>query len=285
MQSSGYLRHFTSCRQHDLNHFVPFFVGSKRYGWIKRENVSVLASKTKLFEACSAGLKLSPKFTAFEDRSGALMEATFALCEHIGKPLRNEMYPIVEHLDEQPLGQIDRVAVPWFGVRAWGIHVNGYVHKADGLWLWVGKRADNRQVEPGKLDNIVGGGLPIGISLEQNLCKEAKEEAGMEASLALTAKLVGPLSYSLELADGLRDDTLYIYDLELPESFTPRNTDGEVAEFRLMPVADVARLVRETDAFKFNCGMIVTNFLLRHGFIAKNDSEYAGLVRASEQAS
>ncbi len=274
MLTKGYLRHFAACNKHDLSHFVPFFIEGKRYGWIKKENASILSSKTKLFDAHGDGLSLPSKFTGFKDRSNALMEATLVLCEHIGKPLRNEMYPVVENFEDEPLAQLDRVAVPWFGIRAWGIHVNGYVRKDDALYLWIGKRADNRQVEPGKLDNMIGGGNPIGISVEQNLCKEAKEEAGMDASLALTAKRIGTLNYKLELPDGLRADSLFIFDLDLPETFTPTNTDGEVAEFKLMPISEVAKIIRETGNFKFNCGMIVADFLMRCGFIPPEHPEY-----------
>ena len=83
--------------------------------------------------------------------------------------------------------------------------------------------------------------LPIGLTPEQNLCKEAKEEAGIEATLAMTAKKTGEINYRLERHDGLRSDTLFIYDLELPENFTPANTDGEVASFTLMPLSEIAK--------------------------------------------
>jgi len=275
--ASGFIRHFVACNRFDLSRFVPFFIGDKRYGVVKKENAAFLTEKTNLFEKHEAGIVLAARFTDFASRSDALMQATHLLSERLGKPLRDELYPVIEAWGDAPLAQLDRVAVPWFGLHAWGLHVNGFVRKKDGFYLWVGKRAANRQVEPGKLDNMIGGGTPIGLSPEENLCKEAKEEAGMAPELARTAKHVGAISYNLEMPDGLRADTLLVYDIELPEDFVPHNTDGEVEYFSLLPLAEVTAMVRDTDAFKFNCNMIVIDFLMRHGFIAPDNPEYAGL--------
>jgi 8-oxo-dGTP pyrophosphatase MutT (NUDIX family) len=273
--TTGYLRHFEVCNKHDMSAFAPFFIGAKRYGSLKKDLAAFLMQETSLFEAKDGGLALRSSFDTFEDRSAALMQATLALGAKLGKALRNEMFPVIEKWGDQPLAQLDRVAVPWFGVRAWGLHVNGFVRKKDGLYLWIGERAADRQVEPGKLDNMIGGGNPIGITVQENLCKEAREEAGIDPALALTAQHVGEISYKLQMADGLRNDTLFIFDLELPEDFTPRNTDGEVAAFYLKPAEEVAELVRDTDQFKFNCGMVVAEFLMRHGVIKLNDAESA----------
>lgn len=274
MSSTGYIRHFERCHAHDLSHFVPFCIGHITFGYIKNEFADFLISETGFFESKSYGLELARRFGDFASRSEALAKAAQALSQKTGTPLRNEMYPVALSYAEEPSAQIDRAAVPWFGVRAWGLHVNGYVKKKDGLYLWIGRRADDRQVEPGKLDNMIGGGNPIGIGLDENLCKEAKEEANIDAPLALTSTLAREINYKVELSDGLRVDTLFIYDLKLPESFVPSNTDGEVEAFTLMPLAQVSELVKNTDEFKFNCGMVVIDFLMRHGFIGPQDPEY-----------
>jgi 8-oxo-dGTP pyrophosphatase MutT (NUDIX family) len=193
------------------------------------------------------------------------------------------MYPVIENWGDAPLAQIDRSAVPWFGVKGFGIHVNGFVRKPDGIYLWIAERAADRQVDPGKLDNLIGGGQPIGLTLEDNLCKEAHEEAGIAAPLARTAKPVRIIGYLVERMHGLRNDVLFVYDLELPETFAPRNTDGEVAAFALTPLAEAAALVRHSDRFKFNCNLVVTDFLVRHGFIGPGDGEYAEIVEFLEK--
>ncbi|MFA4995008.1 MAG: DUF4743 domain-containing protein [Bdellovibrionales bacterium] len=275
--NSGYLRHFIACNKYDASHFSPFFIGSKCYGRIKKDAANFLLKETTLFEPQGGGLSLSARFSDFTSRSDALMQATMVLTKYFGKALRNEKYPVVEKWGDTPVAELDRVAVPWFGIRAWGTHVNGYVRAKNGLSLWIGERAANRLIEPGKLDNLIGGGLPIGLTLEQNLCKEAKEEAGIEAAQALTSKFIRTLDYLLELPDGSRNDSLFLYDLELPENFVPRNTDGEVAAFHLMSLAEVADLVCSTDKFKFNCAMVIADFLIRHGFITPQTAEFKEL--------
>jgi len=282
--TSGYVRHFVACNQYDATRFVPFTIKGQSYGLMSQELVTCVPDDSDIFLKTNEGISLHSRFQNFAECSEALSEATQWMAGIYNKPLRHEMYAVVENWGEDPVAEIDRVAVPWFGIRAWGIHVNGYVRKADGLHLWIGKRADDRPADPGKLDNMIGGGQPIGLTMEENLCKEAKEEAGIEASLATTARLAKTLSYQLERHDGMRRDTLFIYDLELPESFTPQNTDGEVASFTLMPLSDVAAIVRETDQFKFNCNLVIIDFMMRHGFLTPQDSDYRHLTSWLDRA-
>lgn len=272
---TGFLRHFQSCNQHDLIKYKPLIIDGKPLGWIAKDILKYLRA-TGFFESEPGGFTLNPRLNDFTERTVALTTATGILLQQFGKKLRHEMYPVVQEWGDEPLAQIDRVAVPWFGVRGFGIHVNGFVRKADGsIHLWIGERATNRLADPGKFDNLIGGGQPIGLTLEENLCKEAQEEAGIEASLALTAKPVREIRYLVERQGGIRNDTLFIYDLELPDGYTPRNTDGEVAAFHLLPLAEVASIVRDTDRFKFNCNLVITDFLIRHGFLGPEHAEYA----------
>lgn len=277
-ETKGFLRHFLACNRHDLSKFAPFYIGAKRLGWVTKELAASLPAEMDLFVAHKDGIALAPHLDNFSARSDALMAATRWLSAQRNKPLRNEMYPVLENWGDEPLAQIDRAAVPWFGVKGFGVHVNGFTRKKDGIHLWIGERAMDRLVDPGKLDNMIGGGQPIGLTIEENLIKEAHEEAGINAALARTAKPVRPLSYLVERMSGLRNDELFIFDLELPDGYTPRNTDGEVAKFHLMPLAEVAAIVRDTDRFKFNCNMVVTDFLVRHGFVGKECIEYSEIA-------
>jgi 8-oxo-dGTP pyrophosphatase MutT (NUDIX family) len=275
----SYLRHFHACNRHDPGKFAPFYIGARRLGWVTKELAALLPVEMDLFAPHENGIMLAPHLDSFNARSDALAAAGAWIGARYNRALRGEMYPVIETWGDGPLAQIDRAAVPWFGVKGFGVHVNGFVRKPDGIYLWIAERAHDREVDPGKLDNMIAGGNPIGISLEDNLCKEAKEEAGLEPALARTAKPVRTMSYLLERMHGLRNDVLFLYDLELPESIIPRNTDGEVAAFRLMPLAEVASLVRDSDRFKFNCNLVVTDFLVRHGFIDKLHEEYAEIVK------
>ena len=72
---------------------------------------------------------------------------------------RDELYPVTTAFDAEPVLLVERAAAPFFGIRAYGVHVNGYVRAGDGsLKLWVGRRSAAKQTWPGKLDHIVAGG-------------------------------------------------------------------------------------------------------------------------------
>ena len=100
-------------------------------------------------------------------------------------------------------------------------------------------------------------------------------------------------------------DVLFCYDLKLPESFVPKNegnylkccvlevcimrnvhfssgflfscressllitswvmSDGEVDSFKLIPIMQVAEVIRKTQFFKPNCSLVIIDFLFRHG--------------------
>ena len=84
------------------------------------------------------------------------------------------------------------------------------------------------QTWPGLKDNFVGGGLPAGMGGRENAIKEAGEEAGVPQHLAAQMKQVGSLSFLREYRGKMHTETVFVFDLELPETFSPSNTDGEV---------------------------------------------------------
>ena len=129
-----------------------------------------------------------------------------------------------------------------------------------------------------RLDQLVAGGLPYGVTLDDNLRKECYEEAGIGQALADLAVPAGLIRYRRMTQRGGKEDVLYVYDLELPRDFVPFNTDGEVEEFRLLPIDEVARIVRETDDFKSNCNLVIIDFLIRHGLLPPDHDDYLSLV-------
>ena len=282
-QETGFLRHFQACNARDMEKFAPFYVGTRRLGWIKKKIAALLPGEMDFFVPHKDGLALARQLDNFDARSKALAAAAAFVSEKRERKLRKEMYPVLEKWGDQPLAQLDRAAVPWFGIKGYGVHVNGFVRKKGGIHLWIGERAKDREISPGKLDNLIGGGQPIGLTLEENLAKEAKEEADLGSEYVKLMKPAGTINYMLEKQGGLRNDGLFVYDLELPESVIPRNTDGEVEKFDLLPVAEVAALVRDTDRFKFNCNVVIIDFLTRHDLLPK-DKEHADVQAALKKA-
>src|ERR1700754_3217331 len=71
---------------------------------------------------------------------------------------RNEDYPVTESFRGPAALQLEREAVTHFGLRSYGVHLNGYVRRDDGLSLWVPRRSRFKPTWPGLLDNTVAGG-------------------------------------------------------------------------------------------------------------------------------
>ena len=250
-------------------------MGRVRHNWARR-----FADFTGVFEVSERAVVLNPLLTGFEERTRAVEEVLL----HLGetgefRALRGEYFPVLHDWHEEPVMKVDRAGVPLLGVRGFGVHMNGYVRGDDGsLCMWVGRRARDKRTEPGKFDHLVAGGQPHGLSFRENLIKEAEEEASIPRHLAERARPVGALAYVLEREQGLRDDVLFLYDLELPADFVPANQDGEVEFFELWPVEDVMARVRDTDDFKFNVALVNIDFFLRHGLLDPDEAGYLQIV-------
>jgi NUDIX domain/Domain of unknown function (DUF4743) len=186
---------------------------------------------------------------------------------------RDEAFDVRARPEGPALTQIDRGAVPSFGTQAVGVHVNGLVCRADGVHLWIARRAMDKQLDPGKLDHIVAGGVPAGLTPAETLLKEAAEEAAIPPWLASAAVHVGTILYAMERPEGLRRDWVHCYDLILPQDFMPRAADGEVEAFELWPLTRVFEAVRDTDDFKFNVNLALIDLFIRQGFFSRAESD------------
>ncbi|MEN8167304.1 MAG: DUF4743 domain-containing protein [Pseudomonadota bacterium] len=280
MSDSGYLRHILDLNQWNPANFRPLHIADKRVGHLKQPMWEALAQWPELFQVGEDGIALRPELEGFQARSQALSQVVEDLvAQGVISHRHGEQYPVTATSREQAYARIDRAAAPYFGLRAYGQHLNGFVRGEMGLQLWIARRSADRRNFPDKLDNMVAGGLPQDLALQENLVKECWEEAAVPAEIVRRAKPVGALTYCRETPVGLKPDTLYCYDLELPADFKPVNTDGEVAEFYLIPVEEVAQIVRETDEFKLNCNLVIIDFLVRHGIIAPESPDYLEIAQ------
>jgi len=278
----GYLEAILACRVHDPSHFRPLVVGGRVLGHVKHAFASALGRFPRVFEVDDEAVRLSEALDGFDARSHAVEEVLRAL---VGagdlRGLYGEPFPVLGAWGEEPLLRVDRAAVTPLGVKAFGIHVNGTVRTSAGVAMWVARRSDRVRVAPGRFDHLVAGGQPHGLTLEENLVKECAEEAGIPADLARRAVAAGSISYRLETEEGLKDDTLFPYDLELPEAFEPTPCDGEVAAFERWPMDRVMRAVREEpEAFKFNVPPVLVAYFVRHGWLRPDEPDRDAIVRA-----
>lgn len=276
----SFLDRINACNAHDLSNFRPVIVAGVRVGWVRHALARRLAKFADVFEVREDEVRLSDRLTDFDARSEAVGRVVEALeTEGVIKGRRDEYYPVGVSFAAPPLLKIERAATPAFGIRSYGVHMNGFVRKADGLHMWIGRRAKDKHTYPGMLDNSVAGGQPMGIGLKENLIKECDEEASIPKAMAERAVCVGAITYCMEAEDGLKPDVQFCYDLELPADFTPKNRDGEIDEFMLWPIERVAQVVRDTAAFKFNCNLVIIDFLIRHGVLPPEHPDYLEIVR------
>jgi len=249
-------------------------------GLLRSGFVQILADFTSVFRVVEDQLGFVASINEPAERTSAVAQVAQALLQqkYIGF-LLDEPYPVKGHNDEL-FFVIDRSLVPFFGFRSYGQHLNGFVRKSAGLFVWIARRARDRHIFPGMLDNLVAGGLPHGLGLQQNLAKECYEEAGITADIAARAEPVGEITYNAISPKGYKPDTLYCYDLELTEDFTPVSTDGEVEQFELMPVETVMDIVRHGKQFKPNCNLVMIDFFTRHGLLDAKDSEILAIEQS-----
>jgi 8-oxo-dGTP pyrophosphatase MutT (NUDIX family) len=272
------LRHIELCNDYHADRFLPFRHGAERLGLIRKDNATALRRFPKLFRIEDDGVRFLAE-GSFDELSRIIDDVTEQLVnDGIVAKWRYEYFVVAPRWGATPHFKIDRGAVPFFGTKAYGVHLNGFVRDGSTLKLWVGRRSPKKAVAPGKLDNIVAGGIGFPHGLFETLIKECGEEASIPETLAKRSQPVGAISYRMEVKHGLRDDVLFCYDLECPKDFTPQIGDDELVGFELRDAREAIALAAEGDDFKFNVNLVLIDFGLRHGLIPPDDADYLALT-------
>lgn len=280
------LERIRACQRWDPSAYRPLLIDGASYGRISDDLAACLAAFPAVFEVERGHVAISAGLRDVAERTEAVADALKKLCDRGAlPPWRGESYPLVRRWGDRPVMTIDRCAAAPLGIRSFGVHVNGVTERDGQSFMWIGRRALDKPSAPGKLDHIVAGGQPHGLSIMENLIKECAEEADIPAPLAGTARPTGAIRYLCDWTDGLRDDVLFCYDLALPEDFTPRNTDGEVEDFYLWPLEQVIERVRETEDFKFNVNLVIIDYMIRQGYLGPDDPDYQEIVEALREGS
>jgi 8-oxo-dGTP pyrophosphatase MutT (NUDIX family) len=227
--------------------FVPLSLGGKRIGWVRPALATRLVAWPGVFG-------IHPKEISLLDPE-ALTPVVEALAKEGFIPgWRNERYRIADLFD------IERAAARPFGLTTQAVHLNGIV----GERMWLARRSATKPIDPGLLDNLVGGGVSAGLTPLQVLVKEAWEEAGISAELAHEATPGGSMDVLREVPEGVQSETIAIYDLDLPKDFQPRNQDGEVSEFQLLTFEAVQRAT-----LTYEAELVARDYLKRRATSAK----------------
>jgi 8-oxo-dGTP pyrophosphatase MutT (NUDIX family) len=261
--------------------YRPFMVDGDAVGWIDDERARRLAEFADVLVVDDEQVCFSRALSQPEERTEAMEQLARALsAEGLVSAWRNERYAVVGEFGEAPRFELERCAARYFGIRTFAAHINGLVRDRDGVRMWLGRRSMRKAVDPGMLDNMVGGGIAAGTTVEATVIKEAWEEAGIPAALAATAQPVGTLRICRAHPRGLERETVHVHDLWLDPAFVPDGVDGEVVEFRLEALTDVARLAANRsgcDVLTADASLVIADYLLRHDIIASGSADHAAL--------
>ena len=124
----SFLRHITACNQHDLRNFTPFRVDGVRVGQLKHEFAAHLTQWPDIFKVDSDGVELLLPESSMKERSDLVAGVLSELVQQkVISHLHGEKYVATTSNRESGVLWLDRAAAPYFGIRAFGQHMNGYV--------------------------------------------------------------------------------------------------------------------------------------------------------------
>jgi len=261
--------------------YVPLAVDGRALGWLTPRRAERLAQFRDCFVLRDGALQFNADLASADARSRAVEGVTATLArEGALTQWRNERYAVAAGFDAAPAFLLERAAARYFGVSAYAAHVNGLVRLDGELAMWIARRSPTKAIDPGMLDNLVGGGIAAYAGVADTVIKEAWEEAGIGRALAQTAQPVGAVHLCREQPDGLQRETIFVHDLVLTVDFSPANQDGEVSDYRRISLGEAARLVAETsgpDTVMADASLVIVDCLLRHRIIPADSPEHAAL--------
>ncbi len=266
------LERVRAARRFNPARHLRFCAGGAELGWVRADHARRLAEWPQLFDIDGASIRLAAHLDTPQRRSAALATVLRQLAdENYLHGWRNELYPVMRAYGDPPMFHLERAAARMFGVTSYAVHVNGVVGAGGTCRMWIARRSQAKPIDPGMLDNIVGGGLAAGLTVAQTLMKEGWEEAGILPGPMSRAALCGRVALLREVPEGVQAETIFVHDLELSEDFRPVNQDGEVAEFRLLPLAEVLRLLGEAADLTLDASLVMLSFMVRHGYLPRDD--------------
>lgn len=265
-----------------------FVVDGDAIGWLDDARASRLEAFSDTLVVAHDHIRFVDALDSHGARSDAMERVTRTLsCEGLLSAWRDERYAVARAFGVTPSFDLERSAARYFGIRTYAAHVNGVVPGPNGGWLWFGRRSPSKAIDPGMLDNLVGGGIPARMSAAETVIKEAWEEAGIPADVAAAAILVAEIRICRSHPLGLERETVFAHDLALAPEFTPEAIDGEVVEFRRVNATEGAALIANReghDVVTADASLVVVDWLLRSAALPMSEEDRAALRRLCSAA-
>jgi 8-oxo-dGTP pyrophosphatase MutT (NUDIX family) len=258
---------------------LPFYVKEHVAGWLMPSFADQLRRWPHVFEVGEAFVALKAKPDTPPGRTQAMAQVLKDLArDGVITGWRDEMVSVVQAYGQPELLRMERAASRHFGIMGYGAHLNGFTRRGAMVNAWVARRSASKPVDPDKLDNLVGGRISAGMSVDETLRKEAWEEAGIPPGLLAGLNCVCAVRVEYSVPEGLHREVLFVHDLWLPDDFKPANQDGEVSEIRSMAVEEVLQKLLAGE-FTLDAGVVMIDGLLRLGAVLPEDSQYLDLLR------
>lgn len=258
---------------------VPFAIDSVTVGSVAEAHIDALRAWPQALRIDAGRVQLLAT-----DRDAALAQINAAMREQgLIRAWRGETFAIVTALGAAPLALIERASARFWGSLTFGAHANGYVANDKGrpTHLWIARRSPHKATDPGRLDNLVGGGVPHGQTPFETLVREGFEEAGLPAEVMRSAVPGRVLTLACDIAEGFMHEQLHTFDLRLPADTVPVNQDGEVAELHCLPVGEAIALASGA-AMTVDAALVTLDFALRHRMLpAVEHAWLAGQLRVA----
>ncbi|HXU54386.1 MAG TPA: DUF4743 domain-containing protein [Casimicrobiaceae bacterium] len=248
--------------------YVALRIGGHTVGWLDPTRAARLSAFASVFDRADGEIGLAARLSDCATRTAAVEDVARVLAgEGLLSAWRDERYAVAVEFGAPPLVDIERAAARYFGIRTYAVHINGLVRGGGGLRMWLARRSPTKAIDPGLLDNLVGGGIATGYGVLETLRKEAWEEAGIPADVAARARPQGSIDICRLQPQGLQRETVFVYDLELDADFRPANQDGEAVEHRQLTMAEAAELIADNGdgAVTADASLVILDCLLRHG--------------------
>ena len=258
---------------------LPFYVREHIVGWLRPSFHDLLRRWPHVFEVSDAfaALRATPDTPA--GRTAAMADVARELArDGVVRGWRDEQVSVAERHGAPELFRVERALSRHFGFVAYAAHLNGFTRIGGRTHVWISRRSSNKAIDADKLDNLVGGRIAAGMSVDETLRKEAWEEAGIPPALLGDLNCAGAVRVEYSVPEGLHREILFVHDLWLPPDFKPVNQDGEVSEIRLMPVEEVIQEIL-AGSVTLDAGAVMVDGLLRLGAMPPEDPQYLDLLR------
>ena len=253
--------------EYDNSGFVPVLIAGECLGCVNQQWLQRLLSEHgNLFQLQHGQLVALETATDFNSRSQLLAAAALAWRDAGWlNGWRNEKF-MAYFQDGTPCFEMERAAFRPLGLTSRAVHLNGLSRMPDGeIRMWIGKRSPFKDVAPNRLDNLMGGGIAAGETLQIALEREGWEEAGIPAGKLELLPQAALLLAERPVARGLHREWLHVFDVWLNAQEIPQNQDGEVEAHLLMPLVEVEQHIINGQ-FMSDAALVAIDCMARLGY-------------------